>query len=113
MNLKDFLIRNNIHLALIQESKLQNASKSPIFSGYTTLGRDEASRGGEGLITLVSKKVPFANITDQTIAALPQDPTLEIQSSKLRVNNSDFFVHNIYIPPASSSPWGYHQILTI
>ena len=107
MELKDYLHRNNIHVALIQESKLQNASKCPTFPGYSTLRRDRAGGGGGGLLTLISKSVSFTNTTDQTVAALPRDPTLEIQSTKARINNSDYLFYNIYIPPTSSCPRGY------
>ena len=107
MELKDFLQRNNIHVALIQETKLQSASKTPMFPGYTPLRRDRASGGGGGLLTLISRNIPFTHTTDQTIAALPQDPTLEIQSIKARINSSDFTFHNIYIPPTSSCPRAY------
>ena len=105
--LKNFLTRNDIHLALIHESKLRNESKTPTFSGYSPLRRDQASGDGSVILALISKSIPFTNTTVQTIAALLQESTLEIQSIKERINKSDFFLHNIYVPPASSSLPGY------
>ena len=107
MELKDFLAENDIHLALIQESKLRSNSKTPTFPGYSSLRRDRSDGGGGGLLTLISKSISFTNTTDQTIAALPQDSTLEIQSVKARINNFDYSLYNIYVPPASSCSRGY------
>ena len=113
MELKDFLQRRDVHVALIQETKLQASSKTPTFPGYTSLRRDRTGGAGGGLLTLISKNVPFTNITEQIIATLPQDTTLEIQSIKIRVGNKDYVLHNIYIPPTSSCPQGYRPNIGI
>ena len=108
MELKEFLIRRGIHVALLQESKLLETSKTPIFPGYTTLRVDRPNGvGGGGLLALVSKDIPFTHTTAETRAAMPVDAVRELLTLRLRVSGEDLSLANIYIPPASSCPRGY------
>ena len=112
MELKATLHKHDIHIALIQETKLQQTSKTPKFPGYTTLRHDRQRGGGGGLITLIHKDIPFTNTTPFTHANLPPDNILETQTTKVRIHKHDIHFTNIYIPPSSSCPPGYTPQLT-
>ena len=56
MELKEFLRTRDIHVALIQETKLREDSRTPIFPGYTSIRLDRPRGGaGGGLLALVGK----------------------------------------------------------
>ena len=50
MELADFPARNKVHVTLIQETKLRENSKTPIFIGYSTIHLDHPAddAGGAG-----------------------------------------------------------------
>ena len=104
--LKHTLTQHNVHIALIQETKLSPRHYTPKFPGYTTLRHDRTRGGGGGLITLIHKHIPFTNITPEIVASLPRDPTqtLELQATRLTIHKHNITLINIYIPPASSTP---------
>ena len=113
MELKDFLQRRNIHVALIQETKLRPTSKTPSFPGFTALRVDRpGDGGGGGLLALVSRALPFTHTTAASLASLPVDGVRELLSLTLRVDNSDLRLTNVYIPPSSSCPPGYSPDLS-
>jgi len=107
MELKHTLINNKIHIATIQETKLQTRHKTPKFPDYTTLRLDRQGAAGGGLITLIHKDIPFTHTTAQTLAAMPPDNTLELQSIRIQLRKQALNIFNTYIPPASSCPPGY------
>ena len=104
--LKHTLTQHNIHIALIQETKLTTRSYTPKLPGYTTLRHDRTRGGGGGLITLIQKNIPFTNITHEIVASLPRDPTqtLELQATRITLHKQNIIFINTYIPPASSTP---------
>ena len=107
MELKGTLHKHDIHIAVIQETKLRPKHKTPKFPGYTTLRLDRRRGEGGGLLTLVHKDIPFTHTTSQTLANMPYDTITELQSTRIRLHKQDINIHNIYIPPTSSSPPGY------
>ena len=107
MELKQTLIQRDIHIATIQETKLQPTHKTPKFPGFTTLRKDRRTGGGGGLITLIHKDIPFTHTTANTLAEMPPDNTLELQSICIRLHKQSLNIINCYIPPSSSSPPGY------
>ena len=113
MELKEFLHRRKIHVALLQESKLKETSKSPTIPGYTTLRVDRPNGGGGGgLLALVSKDIPFTHTTAALRAALPVDEVRELLSLTIRIGSRDIELVNLYIPPSSSCPRGYEPDLS-
>ena len=62
--LKCFLQEYTIDVALIQESKLLNKSKTPVIKGWTPIraGREDAEFSGGGLITYVKEDIAFKTI---------------------------------------------------
>ena len=96
---KHLLKHHQIHVATIQETKLKDSDPTPTFPEYTTLRHDRRGGLGGGLITLIHKTLPFTNTTPQTLANLPQDDTLELQSITIRLNKQDIKIINMYIPP--------------
>ena len=68
--LEELLRRREVDVAVIQESKLGEKHKTPVFAGYTVVRRDREvvrrSRMGKGggLLTLVKKDVPFSRRRD-------------------------------------------------
>ena len=107
LELKATLKDRHIHIAVIQETKLQTHHSTPKFPGYTTLRHDRSRGGGGGLITLIHTDIPFTNTTAKTIADMPIDRTIEIQTTRIRLHTQDINIVNLYIPPTSSTPAGY------
>ena len=63
--LEELLVRRKVGVAMVQESKLGEKSKTPVFEGYTVVRKDrvvirrgEEMKGG-GLLTLIRKDLPF------------------------------------------------------
>ena len=82
------------------------------FPGYATLRKDRV-RGGSGLLTLVSKSIPFTHTTARTLASLQVDNTRELQSLTLRVGKTDLQLCNVYLPPYSSCSLRYVHDLSL
>ncbi len=113
MELKEFLLRRGVHVALIQESKLRHSTPSPRFPGYTTVRVDRPSDdGGGGLLALISQRIPFTHTTARTLATFPPDATRELQTLTLRVAGRELPVANLYLPPTSSCPPRYSPDLS-
>ena len=58
--LDEFLERQNVKVALIQESKLSSNSKTPIIPNFTTVRKDRRQGQGGGLLTLIHKSINFS-----------------------------------------------------
>ena len=97
--ISDFLHEHNIHIALIQETKLKPNTRLTTFTDYTTL-RLDTQPSEHGLITLVHKNIQFTNTTQQ-LTTLITDQHTKIQSIKIQIKNKEFNIINLYIPPVS------------
>ena len=79
--------------------------------GYTLLRKDRTRSGGGGLFTLIHNDIPFTNRTQNTLGTLPPSNITELQSVRVRVSKQNINIHNIYIPPTSSTPQDYNPQL--
>ena len=102
--LQDFLHRNHVQVACLQETKLVPGSALEEFSGYTTVRRDRTTGGG-GVMCLVSHSCTFSEW--DTTDIITHDGTTEVLGVEVRLGGSLLRIANIYIPPASSCPTGY------
>ncbi|MEL7306976.1 MAG: reverse transcriptase domain-containing protein [Pseudomonadota bacterium] len=66
--LEDFLRRWDVDVAVIQETKLGNKTKTPVIQGYTAVRKDrvvvrrgEEMKGG-GLLTYIKREIPFRRL---------------------------------------------------
>ena len=51
--------------------------------------------------------VQFVDTTELTLTQLPRDPTLELQSVRISIDQKEFDLVNVYIPPVGSCPRHY------
>jgi len=98
-------VKRGIHVALLQESKLTQNSKTPVFS---PLRVDRPGCGGGGaLLISVSKDIPFTHATADTLSYLPVDATQEVQFIRLRLVGKEISLVDVYVLPTSSCPAGH------
>ena len=102
MKIKILLLleRNNVKVAVIQESKLSSKSKNLCIRNYTTVRKDRSHRHGGELPIYTHRSVTFSK-QPSSLEALP-DPHLEELTIKADIGNTKLIISNIYIPPASS-----------
>ena len=99
--LKEHILKHNIHIICIQETKLKHKHNHPKLPNFTALRQDRASNdGGGGLLTYIKNNIPFTNTTSQ-INLQANDPT-QIQTFTIRHKKQDYHLANIYIPPPDS-----------
>jgi hypothetical protein len=107
--INEFLRKNRISVAAIQETKLSERSVDPSFPNYCLVRRDRPGKGaGGGLAFLVHHSLPFVPLA----SPLSGDQVLEIQGIPVQLNGSDIDIFDIYIPPASGCPRGYKPDLS-
>ena len=102
------LKEENIHVFLIQETKLIKKDKDPKIPGYTTLKKDrkqtranEENRGG-GLIIGIRHDTPFKEI--KTAVNTPNDKRTESTSVEIPTGpHKKIRITNVYIPPPNKS----------
>ena len=101
----DWLLENDIKVAALQETKLSDKSKTPVFANgkYTVIRKDRGTNGGGGLIFLIDESIQF-----ETVPETIKDK--HIEHLTIKINNIS--IVNIYIPPASSCSAGYIPDLT-
>ena len=93
---------NNIHIALIQETKLLNRHKTPTIKNYTAVRKDRNRHGG-GLITYIHKTIRYTDTTTHTDTLIAPDNTTELQSFRISTGHTQYMnIINIYIPPDTS-----------
>ena len=73
--LTHFIKQHNIHIAILQETKLRHTQKTPSFHQFTTIRQDRADGIGGGLITLVHKPINYIDTSAQIKALLPHNDT--------------------------------------
>ena len=99
--LLQLLKKNNIHIAIIQESNLSPEKVLKQFPNYSAVRQDkEISK--HSLLTLVHDNIPFSNTTTETIDLLNGDTTMNIQSIRIKLSKKLYNIVNIYIPPSTS-----------
>ena len=99
--LRTFLHSNNVNIAAIQETKLNNKSKPLKTPGWAAVRLDRHKNKAGGLLVLIKDTISFVDIT----ATVPQsaDPHLEQQGISITLpNHQQLHIHNIYILPRSS-----------
>ena len=88
--LLDFLVRNKVYVALIQESKLRAKTPTPTFSGYSTLRLDRPGDvGGGGLLALISRQISYTHTTRAIVSSLPPDNVREIQTLSILIGKDE------------------------
>ena len=104
-----FLHSNNVNISAIQETRLTNKTKPLKTPGWAAVRLDRHKNKGGGLLVLIKDTIHFVDNT----AALSQsaDPHLEQQGISITMpNRQQLQIHNIYIPPRSSSCWPQHIV---
>ena len=107
--LGDFLEKNKVKIAVIQESKLSTKSKTPSIRNFTTVRRDRSTGQGGGLLAFIHSSITFTKL--QLSKRTLDDSHLEELSIKIKLENTELIITNIYIPPASSCTTGYQPSL--
>ena len=101
--LRHFILKHNIHVAIIQETKLQPRHKTPNIPSYSVLRQDRAHSAGGGLITYIHTSISYNETTAQTRLNTNADHHLELQSLKIKTGpKHHIHLINIYIPPHNS-----------
>ena len=105
---RETLEKHKVDIFLVQETKLTQGDKVPIFPGYTilsnprtqTAGNDE-NRGG-GLMTGIGTKIPYKEVKDLNLNGREDDMT-ETQTVEIPLSeNEKLRITNIYIPKSGS-----------
>ena len=103
--LSDFLVKQQISVAAIQESKLKKKSKNPVFPGYSSVRKDRPRNdGGGGLLILVEENIDYELLDTSQIEQAPDQNIqwpLELLGIKVKIDGSQINVFNVYIPPVS------------
>jgi len=94
--------KEDIDIAIIQETKLHSPNKTPHISNYTCVRHDRKDEGnvhtGGGLIFYIKANLPFV----PTSSSSPQN--IEYQSIKIPLTSYKFLtITNIYIPQRTAS----------
>jgi hypothetical protein len=103
------LEKNDVKIAVIQESKLSARNKDPHIPNYSTVRLDREQGSGGGLLTFVHTSVTFSHPTPS--AESKADPHLEELAIKIKLDDTELTVVNCYIPPSSSCSKGYQANL--
>ena len=96
--IRNYILKNEIKIAALQETKLNTKSKLSDIPNFTTLRHDRAKDSGGGLIFFIHEDLPFQRINNTT-----NDDHLEYLAIKI----GDTTIANIYIPPTSSCAPNY------
>ena len=105
--LMDYLTKNDIHVAAIQETKFTSKSNIKSTKPYTMVRKDRGKdiKGG-GLAILVHESIPFQQVDSP--ATLTADKHIEeLTISITNHEKKPMMIRNLYIPPDSSCEQGY------
>ena len=103
--IEEFLLKNDVHVAALQETKLTEKSKIKWPSNYTLTRKDRGTNKGGGLAFLVRRDIPFRPINTPNPL---KDDFLEESSILITGTKGDHLhIRNIYIPPHSSCQPNY------
>ena len=99
------LEQNNIHVAVLQETKYTSKSKQKPTPNYQLIRKDRGNNiKGGGLAFIIHDTVPF-KIIHQTA---PKDDHLEEFTIVVNNGKNPLHIKNVYLPPASSCAQGYN-----
>ena len=102
-----FIHSNNVNIAAIKETKLNNKTKPLKTPEWAAVRHDRLNNKGGGLLMLIKETTPFVDNT----AALPQSayPHLEQQGISIAMpNRQQRHIHNVYIPPRINCSTGHN-----
>ena len=105
-----YLIARDIKIAAIQETKLGPKSREPNFGTQYTVLRQDRSKGrpGGGLLLIIHESILYKPLKLPTNC---NDDTTESMAIKVKFDNLDVRIVNLYIPPDSSCPEQYEAPL--
>ena len=98
--LLEYMEKNKIKIAAIQETKLTSKSKPKKTPGYTLLRKDRGTNKGGGLAFIIHQDIHFQ--VEPTPASLENDEFIESLTISIPSNNNRLMIRNVYIPPQSS-----------
>ena len=103
VQLTDYMVRNSIVIAALQETKLTNRSPLASCACFNIIRTDRGRDSGGGLAFVVHKSVQYQKLS------LPSanDPYLETQGIAVRSGDTIIEILNVYIPPVASCESGY------
>ena len=106
--LKHFVLKHNIDIFLIQETKLITKDKTPSIKGYTITRKDRKQRKGSdnnrggGLMIGIRNTIPYREIKlniKEDDDDITEAMTIEIQIK----NKRKIRITNVYIPPVRAT----------
>ena len=111
--LSQHLLKHNIMIAAIQETKCTTKSKLPLIPNYSYIRRNRGKDKGGGLMFIIHDSIPFKEVIQPTI--ISTDPHLEELTIAVKNDSKkpDLHIRNFYIPPASSCSQGYSPNLDL
>ena len=105
--LGEVLERNNVKVAVIQESKLSSKSNNYCIRNYTTVRKDHPRGHGGGLLIFIHRSITFSKQPSSPESL--SDPHLEEPTRNADIGNTNLIISKIYIPTASSCSNGYQS----
>ena len=100
----EFLERQKVKVAVIQESELTLNSRTQNIQNFTTVRKYLYRGQGDGLLTLILNSINFSRRPDSPDTL--EDPHLEELTITAKLGNTYFIITNVYIPPESSCTGG-------
>jgi hypothetical protein len=95
--LNDFVKTHDVDILLVQETKLNPDSKTPLIQNFSAIRKDRTSNKGGGLITYVKTNITFSDIK---VPLQLNDNFIEVQNIKIHLDNTKFInLVNLYIAP--------------
>lgn len=64
--------KNNMHIAILPETKLRHTQTNPTIEQYTPIRKDETNGLGGGLLTYIHDTIRYTDITQTTQHLIPQ-----------------------------------------
>lgn len=103
LELKHFLHKHKIHIAIIQETKLRHTHKTPNIPNFTAIRQDRQHGEGGGLITYIHHNLSYIEKTQHIRTITQVDRHTELQAFNIKTgHNKHITIINTYIPPEHS-----------
>ena len=98
LELQERLMKDDIDICLIQESKLSENSRTPRFEGYVGIRADRKLKNvGGGLLTLIRSTLTYEPLDSVAIEGT------ETQSVRVSMDKKNWlYITNVYTPPCNS-----------
>ncbi|XP_069968578.1 uncharacterized protein Dyrk3 isoform X2 [Bactrocera oleae] len=100
-----FMSQERVSIAAVQETKLNSRSDLLSCASFNVLRKDRGRDNGGGLAFILHNTVQY-RLIDVDIDR--RDSTLEFQGIAVRSGDVELEIFNIYIPPVTCFPTGYH-----